>query len=122
MTQVEVTFETSGYIENPPPDMFPLDVSDSELGGYTDTSVQENSFPAGVLAVVRAGARIDSRARQREGESQLRIEVSLLMEKGQVTTPRQLLALVTDLISTDIQMDDGWVLTDLHDHETAPRP
>lgn len=107
-----------------------VELSDMELLGYNETMIAEGNFPEGVKGVLKAYATPDDsvyeEGKDEEGDYKSFVCINLLIEADDADEamdfdpPEDLLTKVTDMISTDLDLEGNWENTDSERYVPAP--
>jgi len=121
MPLFDVTFEDVGFLTDE--SLSELELSESECGGFTDTSLAEGTFPKGVVGLVKASWSPDDSVykggKDEEGDIKvfvsitLRVEAEDESEADYMTPPEGLLTRITDMLGTEIGLEGNWENTGL---------
>jgi len=131
MPLFDVTFEDVGFLTKE--ELSELELSESELAGFTATSIEEGTFPEGVVGVMKASWSPDDSVHEggKDEEGDIKVFVSITLrveaededEADYMDAPVGLLTKVTDMLSTEIDLEGNWENTRMCDVvEDQPQP
>lgn len=122
--QFKLSFEAAGFTNDRA--LLECEFSQNEAQGFTEASLAEGTFPAGVLAVI--GGHITEDDGQGKSDIRVFVRIDLLVEASSevdaknMAPDEDLLTRIADLIAVDYDLDldaHEWAVTDVAEPEES---